>query len=288
MSRFLADLCGGLSITRAVLVAVAVFVLFGTGVDLAFDSLTGSLLAEGASGFAGLSLPALALILSWLTPVVIAFLLTLFMIEIAAVGADRRSGKDVRMQLAFKPDVAWALLVSGFFSLLIVLLLSWLLSSFLSVFLASAAVRTGAGDDADSLFSTLVLIGFLQHLLSLIALAFGVSRFALIPIIARHHGVGFREAWKRQTHGFDHYYGSLRNRFFRVFLALLLADAALALAVTRVMGADLILYPVSVLLITVLPVAVATHMVRSQPVPHSDTDEVAATDAENPGEGDPE
>jgi len=286
--QFLADLYGGLAITRAVLVAVAVFVLFGTGVDLAFESLTGSLLAEGASGFAGLSLPVLSLILSWLTPVVIAFLLTLFMIEIAAVGADRRSGKDVRMQLAFKPDVAWALLVSGFFSLLIVLLLSWLLSSFLSIFLASAAVRTGAAGDAESLFSTLALIGILQHVLSLIALAFGVSRFALIPIIARHHGVDFREAWKRQTHGFDHYYGSVRNRFFRVLLVLLLADTALALAVTGAMGPSLILYPASVLLITVLPVAVATHMVRSQPVPGRDADEVSSTDAENPGEGNPE
>lgn len=270
MREFMIDVQGGTGIVRTVPVAVALFVLFGTGVELAFESLAASLFASGAAEIAGLPLPVVALVSGWLAPVLSAFFLALFMIEIAAIGVDRCAGKERRMHLVFRPGIAWTLLVAGCQSLLLVGLLALLMYVFSSLVLASFLDRSVFRDgDTSSILSSLGSIGITQQSLLLIVIAFGISRFALIPLIARHHDVGFGEAWTRQTHGFGHRQGSLRNRFFRVFLVLLLLDSLFVLAVTQVVGldavADAVLYPVSILLMIVWPVAVASHMVRSQP-----------------------
>ncbi len=267
MISILRDLRGGLAIIRTTLVAVAVFVLFGTGVDLAFTALSSSLLNSGS-----LELPMLpgflsGLIMGSIMTMIVPFILILFMIEVAALGADRCAGKDSRMHLVFKPDVALSLLVAAIFSALIVMLLGWLLQSFMGVVLLSL-LGGNASIDSGSMFSMQGLLWVLQHLLNLVAVAFGVSRFALIPVIARHRSVGFREAWHQQTHGFDNYYGSMRNRFFRVFLALLAVETAIAYAITLVSAdgvfANVSIIAISVFLLTVWPVGILTHMVRSQ------------------------
>jgi len=291
MRLFLADLHGGLAITRAALVAVAVFVIFGTGVELAVEALS--------EGFRDLSFGSIWLsfvLVSWVVPLLTTFLLALFMIEIAAVGGDRVAGKATRMHLVFRGRVAWSLFLACVFSLLIVLLLTWLLSAFQGVIMASLlgdAMRQGGGNGelAGTLF-TIQTVGAINQLLVLIAVAFGVSRYALIPLIVRHRDVSFGEAWTIQTHGFDNYYGSVRNRFFRVFLALLVLDSLFASAVAQATSSDLIstllVYPGGILLVTVVPTGILTHMVRSQPVLPRDTVEVSSTEAENPGEGRPE
>ncbi|MDF1720029.1 MAG: hypothetical protein P1U65_05095 [Minwuia sp.] len=270
------DLRAGLAIIRATWVAVAVFVLFGTGVTLAFNALSASLLSD-----VSLELPLVpgflsALILDALVEMIVPYLLILFMIEIAAIGGERLAGKDSRMQLVFKLNVAWSLLVAAIFSTLIITLLGWLLQAFMGVVLLSLFGDT-ANQDSGSVISTLGLIGIVQHLLILIVLAFGISRFALIPVIARHHAVGFGEAWRLQTHGFDNYYGSVRNRFFRVLLVLLVIEAVIALAVTSGIGdgffTNILVSAVSVFLLTVWAVAILTCMVRSQPEASEPTNE---------------
>lgn len=267
MSLLVSDIRGGLAIIQTTLVAVAVFVLFGTGVYLAFDALSASLLSSGS-----LELPMLpgflsALIVDSIMAMIVPYILILFMIEIAALGADRCAGKDSRMQLVFKPNVALSLLVAAIFSALIVMLLGWLLQSFMGVVLLSL-LGDNANMESGSMLSIQGGLWVLQHLLNLIAVAFGVSRFALIPVIARHYRVGFRAAWHRQTHGFDNCYGSMRNRFFRVFLALLAVETAVAFAITSVITngvfANVSIVAISVFLLTVWPVAILTHMVRSQ------------------------
>lgn len=276
MKLLLADLRGGLAITRTTMVAVAVFVAFGTGVNLAFDALSASLLSNGS-----LELPMLpgflsALIVASISAMIVPYILILFMIEIAALGADRCAGKDSRMQLVFKPNVALSLLVVSIFSVLIVMLLDWLLHSFVGVVLLSL-LGSNANMDSGSMLSMQGFLWVLQHLLNLIVVAFGVSRFALVPVIARHYTVGFREAWHRQTTGFDNYYGSVRNRFFRVFLALLAVETAIAFAVTSIISdgvlANVSTIAISVLLLTVWPVAILTHMVRSQAAAPSPADD---------------
>ncbi|MDF1734266.1 MAG: hypothetical protein P1U37_03205 [Minwuia sp.] len=285
MSIFIRDLKGGLAITRIVMVAVMVFALFGTGADLAFESLRASLLAERTSD-TGPSLPLLVwVLLSWMPPIFVGFLLTLLMIEIAAIGADRGAGKEASMHLVFRPRVAGALFAVCLFGLLIATLLTWLLSTlkghlFVTLIL-EGFIRTDNAQELESARLVGQIIEMVMQLLYLIAFAFGVSRLALIAVILRHHDVGLGEVWKRQMQGFDSASGSFRNRFFRIFLVLLLVDAAFGEVVMQVIGgttaADLVHYPITNLLIIVLPVAVLTHMVRSQPVP--------ASDAEDPGEG---
>lgn len=296
MRLFLADLHGGLAITRAALVAVTVFVIFGTGVELAVEALSSGILSDGLGGLPFGEIWLNFVVVSWVMPLLTTFLLVLFMIEIAAVGGDRVAGKATRMHLVFRGRVAWALFVACVFSLLIVLLLTWLISAFQGVIATSLlgdAVRQGGGKgEMAGRLSTIQTVGAINQLLALIAVAFGVSRYALIPLIVRHRDVSFGEAWTIQTHGFDNYYGSVRNRFFRVFLALLVLDSLFAQAVSQVTSSDLIrtlfVYPAGILLVTVVPTGILTHMVRSQPAPFRDTDEVSSIDAENPGEGRPE
>lgn len=288
MRPFIADIRGGLAIARIVMVAVVVFVLFGTGVDLAFESLRASLLAERTSG-TGPSLPLLVWVLvSWMPPVFVGFLLTLLMIEIAAIGADRGAGKEASMHLVFRPRVAGSLFAVCLFGLLIATLLTWLhhtlTGHLVATLIIEGFIRTDNTQEMERARLVWQIIEMVMQLLYLIAFAFGVSRLALIAVILRHHDVGLGDAWKRQMHGFGSDSGSFRNRFFRIFLVLLLVDAAVGEVVLQLIGgttaADLVHYPITNLLIIVLPVAVLTHMVRSQPVP--------ASDAEDPGEGRPE
>lgn len=268
MSIFVQDLKGGLAVVRSVQVAVAVFLVFATGVELAVDALS--------EGFRDLSFGSTWLrfvLVSWVMPLLTTFLLALFMIEIAAVGGDRVAGKEARMHLVFRGRVAWSLFLACVFSLLIVLLLTWLLSAFQGVIATSLlgdAMRQGDGNgDMAGTLSTIQTVGAINRLLVLIAVAFGVSRYALIPLIVRHRNVSFGEAWTIQNHGFDNSHGNVRNRFFRVFLALLVLDGLFALAVAQVTPSDLIsvllVYPAGILLVTVVPAGILTHMVRSQP-----------------------
>jgi hypothetical protein len=275
MNIFIRDLKGGLAIVRSAQVAVAVFVLFATGVELASEALASSLLSTGLPAFPFGPVWLAPVLASWVLPLVTAFVLVLFMIEIAAIGADRLAGREARMHLVFRGRVAWALFLACVFSLLIFLLLSWLLTAFQGVIFASImgdALRQGGGSDSGELegtFSTIQIVGAFNHLLGLVALAFGVSRFALIPLIVRQRDVSFGEAWTIQTHGFDNYYGSVRNRFFRVFLALLVLESLFALVAGQVTTSDLLLtlivYPVGILLVTVVPVGILTHMVLHPP-----------------------
>ena len=295
MSIFIRDLKGGLAIVRSAQVAVAVFVLFATGVELASEALSSGIISGGLDGFSFGSIGLTFVLVSWVIPLLTTFLLVLFMIEIAAVAADRVAGKETRMQLVFRARVAWALFLACVFSLLIFLLLSWLLTAFQGVIFASImgdALRQGGGSgDLEGTFSTIQIVGAFNQLLALVALAFGVSRFALIPLIVRHRDVGFGEAWTIQTHGFDNYYGSVRNRFFRVFLALLVLDSLFALAASLLIASDLILtlivYPVGIVLVTVVPVGILTHMVLHQPERPADGAAVTTDqrDGQAPAEG---
>lgn len=293
MSIFIRDLKGGLAVVRSVQVAVAVFLVFATGVELAAEALASGIISGGLDGFSFGSIGLTFVLVSWVIPLLTTFLLVLFMIEIAAVGADRVAGREASMHLVFRGRVAWALFVACVFSLLIVLLLTWLLSAFQGAIMASLlgdAMRQGGGKgEMAGLLSTAQIVGAINQLLSVIAVAFGVSRYALIPLIVRYRDVSFGEAWTIQTHGFDSYYGSVRNRFFRVFLALLALDGLFVLGLSQVTSNDLlttlIVYPVGILLVTVVPTGILTHMVRSQPVPLRDTVDVSSTDTENPGEG---
>lgn len=296
MSIVMQDLKGGLAVVRSVQVAVAVFLVFATGVELAAEALSEGILSEGLPDLPFDPIWLSFVLVSWVVPLLTTFLLALFMIEIAAIGGDRVAGKETRMHLVFSGRVAWSLFLACVFSLLIVLLLTWLLSAFQGVIATSLlgdAVRQGDGNaDMAGTLSTIWTVGAVNQLLVLIAVAFGVSRYALIPLIVRHRDVSFGEAWTIQNHGFDNSHGNVRNRFFRVFLALLVLDGLFALAVAQVTSSDLIsillVYPVGILLIIVVPTGILTHMVRSQPVLPRDTVEVSSTDAENPGEGRPE
>lgn len=295
MSIFIRDLKGGLAIIRSAQVAVAVFVLFATGVELASEALSSGIISGGLDGFSFGSIGLTFVLVSWVIPLLTTFLLVLFMIEIAAVAADRVAGKETRMQLVFRGRVAWALFLACVFSLLIFLLLSWLLTAFQGVIFASImgdALRQGGGSgDLEGTFSTIQIVGAFNHLLGLVALAFGVSRFALIPLIVRHRDVGFGEAWTIQTHDFDNYYGSVRNRFFRVFLALLVLESLFALVAGQVTTSDLLLtlivYPVGILLVTVVPVGILTHMVLHPPERPADgaADTTDQRDGQAPAEG---
>ncbi len=295
MSIFIRDLKGGLAIVRSAQVAVAVFVLFATGVELASEALSSGIISGGLDGFSFGSIGLTFVLVSWVIPLLTTFLLVLFMIEIAAVAADRVAGKETRMQLVFRARVAWALFLVCVFSLLIFLLLSWLLTAFQGVIFASImgdALRQGGGSgDLEGTFSTIQIVGAFHQLLALVALAFGVSRFALIPLIVRHRDVSFGEAWTIQTHGFDNYYGSVRNRFFRVFLALLVLESLFALVAGQVTSSDLLLtlivYPVGILLVTVVPVGILTHMVLHPPERPADgaVDTTDQRDGQAPAEG---
>ncbi len=271
MNDLAADLRGGLAIVRASWVAVAVFVVFGACVDMATHALAHSLGQQIPVEWPAFPTYAASMALAWLPSLVVSMVLVLFMIEIAAAGADRCAGKDVRMQLDFKPRVAWAVVasicLSGMLAYVLLVVLNRI-EGFLGGFMMNSPGIAGTPgiDTEDPVWFSAVMNFFY-----LAIVAFSVARFALIPFLARHYGMGFRQAWTPQPEPVNGFIGAFRRRFFYIFLMILIVDAVLIELVghmaASVAGKGIayvfVELPLSILLVTVLPVSVLTHMVRS-------------------------
>ena len=123
MRMILADIRGGLAIINAAPLAVGIYVLFAMATNLALEAQVERLSEQVLVGWSSTFGNAMTYVLTGLPQIIVGMLLALFMIEIAAHGAERCMGRANRMQLVFRPHVAWAVFCSGLMSLIVGMLI---------------------------------------------------------------------------------------------------------------------------------------------------------------------
>lgn len=290
MPAILGDVRGGCSIIRRVALQILILIVVETAlmlflsprtpIDMTGGQLQALIAANKSLGFAVIFAIMIA-----------ASIVPLFYsVEIARVGAERRSGSKPRFRLLPSFRLIW------------VVMLLFLLSIFVAIFVGVALffvyILLSAADtrmmfvfqlireypplsyiDAAMLVKYFTLL--VLQLLGLFAAAFLVSRFALIPIMIHCQGLTFRAAWRRQIDVFDRHGGSIRARFFWIVLVLILLAAGLEMATTMLDQGNLVAWlleiSVSFFLVVILPVAILTHMVYEHPVREPDTGDMERT-----------